>query len=129
MTDPPYLPVYELSRGNTVESIHDGAVAVVDVTGKLIAWYGDPNATTFLRSSAKPFQALPFIESRGHEAFGLTPKEIALLCASHSGTDEHVAVARSIQAKTGVQEVELLCGVHEPMDRRQPAHCVSVKKN
>jgi L-asparaginase II len=116
MTDSPYLPVYELIRGKTVESIHEGAVAVVDITGKLIAWYGDPNATTFLRSSAKPFQALPFIESGGHEVFGLTPKEIALLCASHSGTDEHVAVARSIQAKTGVEESELMCGVHEPMD-------------
>jgi L-asparaginase II len=116
MADSPYLPVYELIRGKTVESIHDGAIAVVDVTGKLIAWYGDPDATTFLRSSAKPFQAMPFIESGGHEVFGLTPKEIALLCASHSGTDEHVAVARSIQAKTGVEESELLCGVHEPMD-------------
>jgi L-asparaginase II len=116
MTDSPYLPVYELTRGKTVESIHDGAVAVVDVTGKLIAWYGDPDATTFLRSSAKPFQALPFIESGGQDEFGLTPKEIALLCASHSGTDEHVSVARSIQSKTGVKESELLCGVHEPMD-------------
>jgi L-asparaginase II len=116
MTDTPYLPVYELTRGKTVESIHDGAVAVVDVNGKLIAWYGDPNAVTFLRSTAKPFQALPFIESGGHEAFGLTSKEIALLCASHSGMDEHVAVARSIQAKAGIQESELLCGTHEPLD-------------
>jgi L-asparaginase II len=34
------------------------------------------------------------------------------MCASHSGTDEHVAVARSLQAKTGVAETDLLCGVH-----------------
>jgi L-asparaginase II len=116
MTDSPYLPVYELIRGKTVESIHHGAVVVVDATGKLIAWYGDPEAKTFLRSTAKPFQALPFIENGGHQAFGLTPKEIALLCASHSGTDEHVSVVRSIQIKSGVEESELLCGVHEPMD-------------
>ncbi len=101
MTDSPYIPVYELTRGKTVEFIHDGAVAVVDVTGKLIAWYGDPEAVTFLRSTAKPFQALPFIENGGHDKFGLTPKEIALLCASHSGTDEHAAVAHSIQLKIG----------------------------
>lgn len=116
MTDSPYLPVYELTRGKTIESIHDGVVAVVDVTGKLIAWYGNPDARTFLRSTAKPFQALPFIENGGHQAFKLTPKEIALLCASHSGTDEHAAVAHSIQVKSGVDESELLCGVHEPMD-------------
>jgi L-asparaginase II len=112
----PYLPVYELSRGKTVESVHFGAIAVVDAMGVLIAWYGDPEARTFLRSTAKPFQAMPFIENGGHVEFGLTPKEIALICASHSGTDEHVAVARSIQAKSGVGENELLCGVHEPMD-------------
>jgi L-asparaginase II len=116
MADTPYLPVYELTRGKTVESIHAGAIAVVDVTGKLIAWYGDPQAVTFLRSTAKPFQALPFIENGGHLSFGLTPKEIALLCASHSGTDEHAAVAHSIQLKSGVSESELLCGVHEPID-------------
>ena len=116
MTDSPYLPVYELTRGKTVESIHDGAITVVDVTGKLIAWYGDPEVVTFLRSTAKPFQALPFIENGGHQKFELTPKEIALLCASHSGTDEHAAVAHSIQIKSGVNENELLCGVHEPMD-------------
>ena len=116
MTDSPYIPVYELTRGKTVESIHDGAVAVVDVTGRLIAWYGDPEAVTLLRSTAKPFQALPFIENGGHDKFGLIPKEIALLCASHSGTDEHAAVAHSIQLKSGVDESELLCGVHEPMD-------------
>lgn len=116
MTHSPYLPVYELTRGQTVESIHDGAVAVVDVTGNLVAWYGDPDARTFLRSTAKPFQALPFIESGGQQEFGLTPKEIALICASHSGTNEHAAVARSIQSKSGVDESELLCGVHEPMD-------------
>ena len=48
-----YLPIYNLTRGETVESVHYGAVAVVDVSGNLVAWYGDPNAVTFLRSSAK----------------------------------------------------------------------------
>jgi len=114
MPTTPYLPIFELTRGDTVESIHDGAVAVVDVTGKLVAWYGDPAAITFLRSSAKPFQALPFIEHGGQAYYNLTPREIALICASHSGTDEHVALAQSIQNKTGVSEADLLCGVHYP---------------
>lgn len=114
MCDSPYLPLFELTRGKTVESIHDGAVAVVDVHGNLLAWYGDPDAVTFLRSSAKPFQVLPFVEHGGPEAYQLTPREIALMCASHSGTDEHVSVVEEIQAKTGVTEGDLLCGVHEP---------------
>jgi L-asparaginase II len=111
----PYLPLFELTRGRVVESIHHGAVAVVDATGNLVAWYGDPDAVTFLRSSAKPFQAMPFIQQGGQAAYGLTEQEVALMCASHSGTDEHVTVVRGIQAKTGVTEADLLCGMHPAM--------------
>ena len=113
--DSPYLPVFELVRGETIESIHFGAIAVVDVNGNLIASHGDPNAVTFLRSTAKPFQLLPFLEHGGQSFYHLTPREIALLVASHSGTDEHVAVAQAIQIKTGVAEADLLCGVHYPL--------------
>jgi L-asparaginase II len=110
-----YFPLYELTRGNVVESVHFGAVAVVNQQGRLIAWYGDHKTSTYLRSTAKPFQALPFVEAQGPQAFGLTSKEIALICASHSGTDDHVVVAQSIQKKAGVTESDLLCGIHPPM--------------
>jgi L-asparaginase II len=114
MPDYAYRPVLEVTRGKTVETIHFGAIAVVDSMGKLIASHGDPSIVTFLRSSAKPFQALPFMEYGGQEAFGLTPKEVALICSSHSGTDEHVATVVGIQKKTGVAESDLMCGVHAP---------------
>jgi len=112
-----YFPIYELTRGVTVESIHHGAIAVVDVYGNLLASYGDPDAVTFLRSSAKPFQALPFYEHDGPTAFHLNDPERAILCASHSGTDDHVHTVGAIQAKAGIDESELLCGVHEPFDK------------
>jgi L-asparaginase II len=109
-----YQPIFQLTRGKIVESIHFGAIAVVESSGKLFAWHGDPGLVTFLRSSAKPFQALPLIESGGIEFYRLTPREVALICASHSGTDEHIVVVRSIQVKTGVREEDLMCGVHSP---------------
>jgi L-asparaginase II len=90
----------------------------VDASGRLAASYGDPQAVSYLRSTAKPFQALPFIEAGGPERFGLNQAEIALLCASHSGTDEHVAVLKTMQAKTGVREEQLLCGIHESYDSK-----------
>jgi len=107
-----YQPIFELTRGNIVESIHFGAMAVVDSSGRLLAWYGDPKTVTFMRSSAKPFQALSFIESGGDQTFHLTSKEIAIICASHEGTDEHVEVIKGIQDKVGVQESDLMCGTH-----------------
>ncbi len=91
---------------------------MVEAGGRLAAWYADPSLVTFTRSSAKPLQALPFLEAGGMAHYGLTLQEVALLCASHSGTDEHFAVVSSIQAKTGVSETDLMCGVHTVYDRK-----------
>ena len=112
-----YAPLYELTRGEIVESGHYGALAIVDSQGQLIAHFADPHALTYLRSAAKPFQALPFVEAGVPATYQLTGPEIALVCASHSGTDDHVATACSLQAKTGVAEADLLCGVHLPFDK------------
>lgn len=112
-----YLPIFQFTRGDIIESIHFGSVAVVEASGKLAAWYSDPDLVTFTRSSAKPMQALPFLLDGGMSYFGLTLQEVALLCASHSGTDQHVAIVKSIQAKTGVSEAELMCGAHPAYDR------------
>jgi L-asparaginase II len=112
-----YAPIFQTTRGDIVESVHYGAFAIVDAFGNLIAWYGEPNAITFLRSSAKPLQAIPFVESGGVDHFSLSSTELALICASHSGTDEHVKTLASIQQKSRLSESDLLCGVHPPFDK------------
>lgn len=112
-----YLPIFETTRANTVETIHYGAVVVVDSTGRLSAWQGDPQRITYMRSSAKPLQALPFIEIGGDQTYHLTSREIAIICASHDGTDMHVEVIRSIQTKADIDEGDLLCGTHDPMHK------------
>jgi len=111
-----YQPILELTRGRIVESLHYGAFAVVNSQGESIMSYGDPNAVTFLRSSAKPFQALPFIEENGHIHFGFSLQEIAITCASHSGTNEHFQVLTGMQAKINITQDDLLCGIHPPVD-------------
>ncbi len=109
-----YQPLVEVTRGSIVESVHFGALVVVDSSGQVLFGWGDPQTVTFLRSSAKPFQALPFVERGGVEKFGLTDKELAVMCASHIGMDEHVATVAGMQAKFGVSEKDLLCGTHAP---------------
>jgi L-asparaginase II len=110
-----YQELLEITRGRIVESVHYGAAAVVDSSGRLLAWLGDPKLMTYLRSSAKPFQALPLIERGGDQTFHLTSKEVAIICGSHGGTDEHVEVIKGLQTKVGVQETDLLCGVQPPL--------------
>lgn len=109
-----YEPLVEITRGPIVESIQFGAIAVVDSSGKLLASLGDADMVTFLRSSAKPFQALPFIERNGDIAFGLSAREVSVICASHCGTDEHVWVVSGVQQKVGAHETDLMCGTHIP---------------
>jgi L-asparaginase II len=101
-------------RGKTIESIHLGSVAVVDSWGKLIYRIGDPNFVTFLRSSAKPFQAIPVVELGVAEAFGFTQKEIAIISGSHNGEKKHVKVVQSILKKIGLNKSFLKCGTHVP---------------
>ncbi len=101
-------------RGKTVESIHCGSVVVVDSSGKVIYRIGDPNFVTFLRSSAKPFQAIPVVQLGVAEAFGFTQKEIAIIAGSHNGEKKHVKLVRSILKKIGLNKSFLQCGTHVP---------------
>jgi L-asparaginase II len=101
--------------GYAVENIHFGSVAVVDVTGRLLYSSGDPDFMTFTRSALKPFQALPFVLDGGPARFGLTRDELALLCASHSGEEKHLAGVRAILAKIDVDERHLACGCAVPL--------------
>src|SRR5215204_5380132 len=109
-------PLFETTRGRIVESIHYGSIAVVDSNGKLISFYGDPQMVAFLRSSAKPFQALPFLEHGGVEHFEFTQRELSLSCASHNGSTLHVQTAEAMQKKVGIEEQHLQCGIHMPDD-------------
>jgi len=108
----------EVTRGSTVESIHYGAFIVVDSNGKILASRGAPDLLTYPRSSMKPFQLMPFLESGGIEFFGFTTQEIAIMCASHAGTDLHVLVLEGMHKKIGISEEDLMCGVHWPSDAK-----------
>ncbi|MBL8051127.1 MAG: asparaginase, partial [Anaerolineales bacterium] len=89
-------PLFELTRGNMIESQHFGSIAVVDSTGKLLHSYGDPYAVAFLRSSAKPFQTLPFVEQGGVEHYGFTQADLAISCASHETGQLHLDLIHSL---------------------------------
>ena len=104
----------EVWRGPIVESRHRGHLTAVDSRGDTIAALGLPDTVTYVRSSGKPFQAIPVIVSGAADRFGFTEQEIAIACGSHSGEPMHVDIVRSMLAKIGLDENALKCGVHEP---------------
>lgn len=110
-----FAPLAEVTRGGQAESIHFGAVAVVNTRGELLLQSGDPHFPTFTRSTIKPFQALPFLRAGGPAHFGYARSELALLCASHSGEAMHTDGVQEMLRKAGCDEHHLRCGCHEPI--------------
>lgn len=112
---PEDVPLAAVRRGELIESVHRGRCAVFDPRGDELEAWGDPEAYVYLRSSAKPFQALPLILSGAADAFGLTDEELAVASASHNAEEPHLAAVRSILEKAGLSEDDLQSGAHPPM--------------
>jgi L-asparaginase II len=98
-----------VERGGRAESEHCFAWRLAD---------GDHGAQAFLRSAAKPLQALPAVDAGVLERLGLDDRHLALACASHGGSPEHIARVAEILAACGLGVGDLACG---PVPPRDPA--------
>lgn len=112
---PPVL--VEVWRGPLAESLHRGSVAVAEAAGSLRAALGDTSRPVFLRSLAKPIQALPVIESGAAHTYGLSARELAAMCGSLNGEDAQAEVVAGILGRVGLDEASLLCGLQPPSHR------------
>jgi len=105
-----------LTRGSLVESQHRGAYCVVE-DGKVVRARGDLDTPVFLRSAAKPVQALAVVESGAPDRFHLTEEELALVVGSHDGSPRHAELAAGMLARGGATPELLHCGGHIPLSR------------
>jgi L-asparaginase II len=113
---PPVL--VEMRRDGIVESRHRGHIVQVDPDGRVLRALGDPDALVTLRSTVKPFALVPLIESGAADSFGLTPDELALMAASHSGEDVHVRTLQAVFRRAGISQGLLANGSEgAPLDR------------
>eukprot|EP01022_Parablepharisma_sp_SALTPOND_P016201 TRINITY_DN2344_c0_g1_i6.p1 TRINITY_DN2344_c0_g1~~TRINITY_DN2344_c0_g1_i6.p1 ORF type:complete len:1167 (-),score=360.77 TRINITY_DN2344_c0_g1_i6:2196-5696(-) len=113
-----YAPaLVELTRNGLTESVHRGAIVVAGPDGKRLKGLGHPSMPTFLRSAAKPLQALPLITTGAVDKYGLEPVEIAAACGSLNGEDFQREAVRSMLAKAGLEPGLLDCGLHRPFHR------------
>ena len=92
-------------RADTVEATHV-VHAVVVREGAVVEEAGDPGRVAFLRSSAKPFQALPLVRARAD----VTDEEVAIASASHLASPEQLDAVRSLLARAPAHVTELECG-------------------
>jgi L-asparaginase II len=101
--------IVDVWRGPAIESRHQLIASVVDDHGTEVARYGDADFSTYWRSSAKPFQARPWVDGGTIEHFGWGVPETAIMCASHVGAPVHVNLVRRMLADIGLSEDDLRC--------------------
>lgn len=102
----------EVVRGDLVESDHRGHLVVLDAGGAVVLEAGAPDAVVWPRSTLKPVQALALLRA----GLEIDDEGLALACASHSGTDPHLAVVRRVLAGSGLDEAALRNTPDAPLD-------------
>jgi len=117
-------------RGDLVECQHRGAIAICDPKGRIVESLGDIDALVYPRSSIKPLQALPLVETGAADHFQLSNAELALACASHGAEPAHTDTISRWLARIDLDDESLECGAHAPghiasaekllLDHRQP---------
>lgn len=115
MLTPAHTPLVVATRNRHIERIHHGSLVVSDTAGAIVTESGAADAYVFSRSTLKPFQALPLLRDGGQQYFGLSPTEIAITCASHSGEQIHIDTVDSLLKKVGRVEADLQCGCQVPL--------------
>jgi L-asparaginase II len=96
-------PIAVATRSGLEESVHEGAGVAIGPGGVELASVGDPDLVVYPRSSLKPMQA--------HAMLGLglelADDQLAVACASHSGSAAHLAAVRSILDRYRLDESDL----------------------
>ncbi len=102
-----------LLREGIIESTHHVQAAVADDRGRLLSVAGSAETATFVRSALKPFQALAVTTSGTLERYGLTDRDLAIICSSHQGSIEQVRQVFNILWRCDVDPSALRCPIPE----------------
>lgn len=93
----------EVVRNELVESVHAGHLLISDASGKSLLKLGDLDSLIYPRSAIKSLQASAMVRA----GLKVSPKELALVCASHAGSTDHLTTALSILGSVGLTESAL----------------------
>ena len=110
-------PLAEVVRAGVVESVHSGHLVLINSDGSVRTAIGDVDAPMYPRSSIKSFQAAAMVRN----GLKVSPQELALVCASHSGAPNHFQVVESILAGAGLTLADLQNTIDYPLGRAEKA--------
>ncbi len=118
----PPLEVY-LFREGIVESSHQVEATVVDNRGRVLLVAGNSETTAFTRSALKPFQALAVTSTGTLQRYGLSDRDLAIICSSHQGNIEQARQAFNILWQADVDPLALQCPIPEGSTNRLQHNC------
>ena len=95
-------------RGALLENVHCGHVCVVGESGSVAFYVGNPEHVTYMRSSAKPMQAIAFFALGLDDKYDLNDQERTILAGSHQGAPYHIEALESIARKMRIDEDALV---------------------
>lgn len=113
----------QLLREGIVESIHRITAVVSDARGRVLSLAGNVEASTFIRSSLKPFQAIAVISTGAMERYNLNDKDLAIICGSHQGTVEHARQVFNILWRCDIEANALQCPIPKEKESRLQHNC------
>jgi len=118
----PALQVHLLREG-LVESVHQVEVVITDERGRVLFLAGQAETTSFIRSALKPFQASASISSGLLERYGLSDKDLAIICSSHQGTLEQSRQVFNILWHCDIDPAALQCPMPDNKQSRLQHNC------
>ena len=104
----------ELVRSGLIESTHSGHLILMAADGSELLTLGDVDAEIYPRSAIKSLQAAAMVRA----GLELNDEQLALVCASHGGTERHQEVALQILQSVGLSESDLQNTPDAPLDRK-----------
>jgi len=121
-THTPSIEVHLLREG-IVESSHQVEASVCDVRGRTLLAAGNYEASAFIRSALKPFQALAVTSTGTLQKYDLSDRDLAIMCSSHQGTVEQARQAFNVLWRADVDPTNLKCPISPGKRTRLQHNC------
>ena len=102
-------------RGDLVESLHLGHLIVLNADGSTYLSKGSPELPIYPRSAIKSLQAAAMLKA----GLKIEENELAIICASHSGSQSHIDLVTKILTSRGLSTSQLKNAVDKPLGEKE----------
>jgi L-asparaginase II len=105
----------KVTRGDLVESLHLGHLIVLNTDGSTYLSKGSPELPIYPRSAIKSLQAAAMLKA----GLKVEQNELAIICASHSGSQSHIDLVIDMLTLRGISTSQLKNAVDKPLGEKE----------